>query len=356
MNLIPIFGAAIAAIISIQPARSEDGVSHNSGAQSQAAVDGLRDRTALENWINGLNGDFRMGAFYWIAHRSVPKEAVCTGAGLTREGCLAAKERLDPFDVRRKAEPDYKLGWNAYQKQGSSPVTSTASVDKRQVTSGLGTKIGQANAALRNLKLAQQKLDAAREDASLAFSKLVGLRRLVRSALGCAMSFSIADADEDCLQTIPSSLVSRDEHVRDYSMFLFHAEVLPAIIEEVNKLESNQFDLTYHILERVTTLIESNTVSPNFLELSRKASEDVALLGESSAKHWSSYSHDTENFIEVLQILFHGGLIDVTQPGHQAATELAEAVKLAEQAEDEMDDFSATFSIPSGHVLINTPN
>ena len=87
---------------------------------SASAFDaGLADRRAYEEWFTSLTGDFKRGVEYWAAQRSLPKPGSCylgdgTSAGPWTQGCLAAQRRLTPTDVRRKAEPDYRQGWNAY--------------------------------------------------------------------------------------------------------------------------------------------------------------------------------------------------------------------------------------------------
>jgi hypothetical protein len=80
---------------------------------------GLHDRTAWETWFNGLTGDYQEGARYWSTQRSLPKPGSCYGAagqslGDWTAGCVAAQQRLGPSDVRRKIEPDFRLGWNSY--------------------------------------------------------------------------------------------------------------------------------------------------------------------------------------------------------------------------------------------------
>jgi hypothetical protein len=93
---------------------------------SSAFRDGAADRQAWESWFADLTGDYRAGAGYWAAHRSDPKPATCYGAGAKNlgdwtAGCLAAQQRLAPVDVRRKTEPDYRLGWNSFSAPSSLP-------------------------------------------------------------------------------------------------------------------------------------------------------------------------------------------------------------------------------------------
>jgi hypothetical protein len=79
-----------------------------------AYQDGLHDRAAWEEWFNGLQGDYKTGAFFWSSQRSLPKPGSCKQMNDdSYAGCTAAKTRLSASDTRRKTEPDYKAGWNA---------------------------------------------------------------------------------------------------------------------------------------------------------------------------------------------------------------------------------------------------
>jgi hypothetical protein len=87
--------------------------------QTPAYQQGAADRGAWEAWFRGLTGAYRDGAEYWAAQRSTPNPGSCRGpAGQTlgdwTAGCLSAKRMLTPWDIRRKAEPEYRAGWNSY--------------------------------------------------------------------------------------------------------------------------------------------------------------------------------------------------------------------------------------------------
>jgi hypothetical protein len=87
---------------------------------------GLADRTAWENWFNGLQGDFKAGAFYWAGQRSLPHPGSCSQMNTDfYHGCTAARERLATPDALRISEPDYKRGWNTYVTQGASSEGSS---------------------------------------------------------------------------------------------------------------------------------------------------------------------------------------------------------------------------------------
>jgi len=86
--------------------------------QAAAFQDGLRDRLSWERWFVRTAGSFKDGADYWAGQRSLPNPGSCYPSGHHlgdwTTGCLAAKRLLDPTDVRRKSEPEYRAGWNSY--------------------------------------------------------------------------------------------------------------------------------------------------------------------------------------------------------------------------------------------------
>jgi hypothetical protein len=75
---------------------------------------GLRDRTAWEDWFNGLSGDERAGASFWAAERSRPNPGDCLGTAVFIQGCQEAKAKLAGSDPQRKTQPAYRFGWNSY--------------------------------------------------------------------------------------------------------------------------------------------------------------------------------------------------------------------------------------------------
>jgi hypothetical protein len=84
-----------------------------SAQTSSSFYDGAHDRMTWETWFNGLAGEEHDGAYFWAAQRSLPVPANCTRLGGEGTlGCLEAKKLLDPTDVRRKTDPEYKAGWN----------------------------------------------------------------------------------------------------------------------------------------------------------------------------------------------------------------------------------------------------
>lgn len=86
--------------------------------QSPAFEQGAADRQGWEDWFGRLSGDYRSGAEFWAAHRSIQNPGSCYGPagqnlGDRTRGCVAAQQRLATSDVRRKTEPDYWRGWNS---------------------------------------------------------------------------------------------------------------------------------------------------------------------------------------------------------------------------------------------------
>ena len=75
---------------------------------------GYQDGIAWRQWSGGLTGDMHDGAGFWAGERSNPKPGSCfQGTSDFQAGCLAAKARLTTPDILRKAQPDYRVGWNA---------------------------------------------------------------------------------------------------------------------------------------------------------------------------------------------------------------------------------------------------
>lgn len=89
-------------------------------ASPGAYQQGFADRRAWEWFFAGLTGAFKDGAEYWSGQRSTPQPGSCYGPagqnlGDWTAGCLEAKRALTPSDNRRKAQPDYRAGWNSYK-------------------------------------------------------------------------------------------------------------------------------------------------------------------------------------------------------------------------------------------------
>ena len=99
----------------------------NIGSSASSFDQGLADRAEFEQWFASLSGDFRRGADWWAGHRSLPHAGACKepAAAMNQQfmfGCEAAKARLTSEDIKRKSDPDYRLGWNSYTGSSSPPV------------------------------------------------------------------------------------------------------------------------------------------------------------------------------------------------------------------------------------------
>jgi hypothetical protein len=110
---------ASSGVPNVQASRTPADTSAGEQSTSLAFQQGLADRRAWEEYFNALTGEFRAGAESWAERRSTPKPGSCYGGnhidlGAWTAGCVAAQQRLGPSDRRRKEQPDYRLGWNAY--------------------------------------------------------------------------------------------------------------------------------------------------------------------------------------------------------------------------------------------------
>jgi hypothetical protein len=84
-------------------------------ARSPMYQKGLLDRTNWEKWLVAIPAENRAGAEFWASQRSLKTPGSCyAGTPQFTEGCQVAKVILDPSDVLRKGNADYKAGWNAY--------------------------------------------------------------------------------------------------------------------------------------------------------------------------------------------------------------------------------------------------
>ena len=104
---------------------------------SPSFAQGLSDRQAWEAWLNSQEGGFRDGAEWWASIRSSAGPPSCAEApGSDRQaavsGCNAARAGLSPFDSRRKADPEYRAGWNSLVVASSESRAYQQGVADRQ--------------------------------------------------------------------------------------------------------------------------------------------------------------------------------------------------------------------------------
>jgi len=118
--------------LSLTPSPSASVVPAPSDSQPSAAFqEGQADRQSWEAWFASLMGANRAGAEYWAAHRSVAKPKPCDAAPQATAadwaaGCFAAQHKLAASDIRRKTDPEYRLGWNNPPAVASAPVSATS--------------------------------------------------------------------------------------------------------------------------------------------------------------------------------------------------------------------------------------
>ena len=85
---------------------------------SASYMDGQNDRRAWESLIAGMSGPSRDGAGWWAGVRSTQRPPTCSSVPggsdpvAAAAGCNQARIRLGTPDRRRRAEPDYRAGWN----------------------------------------------------------------------------------------------------------------------------------------------------------------------------------------------------------------------------------------------------
>ncbi len=95
---------------SLNPAPAAPVASGGYAAGRQARID-------YEAWFNSLPaGEYRSGAEFWAENRSLKVPPSCEQPGKVPQwmmGCLAGRERLTPSDARRRADNEYRAGWNS---------------------------------------------------------------------------------------------------------------------------------------------------------------------------------------------------------------------------------------------------
>lgn len=119
-------------VLASVPALAQSAQSPAADDTSPSFLQGEADRQSMEQWFNSLSGDFHAGAEYWAAQRNTPNPGSCYGSqgadlGQFTSGCLAAQQKLAPIDLRRKTDPEYRLGWNVPPPTGSSQQSSPPS-------------------------------------------------------------------------------------------------------------------------------------------------------------------------------------------------------------------------------------
>jgi hypothetical protein len=128
-NLTSKFGSATSQESSprSQPRRSPEQPAQPSASaeqptQSSPYKQGWDHALTFQTWFDSLDNETREGAEFWAGARNDRSQrtplSCADGKGRTsaafRKGCTGAKEILDVVDQKRKAQPDYRQGWNEY--------------------------------------------------------------------------------------------------------------------------------------------------------------------------------------------------------------------------------------------------
>jgi hypothetical protein len=95
--------------------RRADTAEQQQASGTPAYAQGRQARVDYEQWSSSLpEGDYKSGALFWAMHRSdKPTPPDCAGATNWVVGCLAARVRLSPSDIRRAADKNFWWGWNS---------------------------------------------------------------------------------------------------------------------------------------------------------------------------------------------------------------------------------------------------
>jgi hypothetical protein len=115
----------------VAPSRPAEAPPSSEPQPSAAYTQGVAEWTALKAWVSSETGDRRAGIDYWSANRHVQGHATCAKKAEEHsaeprsrtafaDGCLAAKQRLEPIDARRKEDADYRIGFKDEAKR--SPI------------------------------------------------------------------------------------------------------------------------------------------------------------------------------------------------------------------------------------------
>jgi hypothetical protein len=90
-----------------------ESVEQQKASVTQAYAD-RRGSNTSSGFVSLPEGSYREGAVFWAAHRSDKPQPTCAdGFPDWLAGCLAARSRLSPIDVRRRTEKEFRWGWNS---------------------------------------------------------------------------------------------------------------------------------------------------------------------------------------------------------------------------------------------------
>jgi hypothetical protein len=92
-----------------------DSVEQQQASTTIAYAEGRQARIDYEQWFAALpDGGYRDGVNFWASHRSdKPQPKSCGAVPDWLAGCLAARARLNPIDIRRMTDKNFWWGWNS---------------------------------------------------------------------------------------------------------------------------------------------------------------------------------------------------------------------------------------------------
>ena len=102
--------------VSTEPKQAASVGDGPSADASPTFLAGRRARMDYEVWFNSISGDMQAGARWWAEVRGRARRDHLTceaGTPLWVVGCKQAQTVLAPSDNRRRAEPDFRAGWNS---------------------------------------------------------------------------------------------------------------------------------------------------------------------------------------------------------------------------------------------------
>jgi hypothetical protein len=95
--------------------KNADASDQQQASTTVAYTQGRQARIDYERWFAGLpEGGYKDGAAFWAAHRGdKPAPPNCVGTPVSVAGCVTARVRLMPSDIRRNNDKNFWFGWNS---------------------------------------------------------------------------------------------------------------------------------------------------------------------------------------------------------------------------------------------------
>jgi hypothetical protein len=99
-------------------------------SNTTAFAAGREARASYEQWFASLpHGPYKDGATFWATNRSLKPTPSCATHDAPADwqaGCVSSNARLATVDFRRKAEKDYRWGWNSPRPQTIPSMAASA--------------------------------------------------------------------------------------------------------------------------------------------------------------------------------------------------------------------------------------